>query len=478
MDNTLELYTPSTGFPDLEIKIAYGILRVCIEAKCENFKLEPLEGYYKITIKDSCDIDTLVKKLDETFKILLERILTSKRFFEIGVKKRFINKCVVSKSVLNRIRQFAKFADFYSQSPFYSGDRSNRTQSLFSYFCLHKSIKSIKKFGGRSGLLLIASSHAGKVYINNPKSRKNMQLCELCGYLAVLGFYSFGFIVEKGSKKDRSKKYLSLVLPIPHTILNKDDILEMFSLQKRLYYLGLSGDIPIRCFTLLLLSKVPSLASFLKNKESNFSFHIADVSIDGRETRIENTAFVDVADFVNFVSDNSYNVTTIDTLVKGEPKISPFIELINFLENKDYDSLCRFVREYAVELSRGVYRKNIEYLSRRINMSTYLDNPSICSLARTFGYFVWDEYDKNYSYIDRLRSARDIQEAKEVIASLVREAKLRYNQRKKEEEEGKKVFIPHIPRDEELKEIEKLLFQNLRETITAIYILAFSFNYR
>ncbi len=48
------LYTPSTGFPDLEVKIAYGLARVGIEAfGINNVKIIPLQGFYSVHIHPS-----------------------------------------------------------------------------------------------------------------------------------------------------------------------------------------------------------------------------------------------------------------------------------------------------------------------------------------------------------------------------------------------------------------------------------------
>ena len=46
------LYTPATGFPDLEIKIAYGLARVGIEAGCEP-EIIPQNGFYQVNYKNS-----------------------------------------------------------------------------------------------------------------------------------------------------------------------------------------------------------------------------------------------------------------------------------------------------------------------------------------------------------------------------------------------------------------------------------------
>lgn len=68
----ITLYTPSTGFPDLEIKIAYGLARVGIEAfGINNVSILPQLGYYEIRLEGN------LNKLNEVFNKISQRILSS-----------------------------------------------------------------------------------------------------------------------------------------------------------------------------------------------------------------------------------------------------------------------------------------------------------------------------------------------------------------------------------------------------------------
>ncbi len=69
----LTLYTPATGFPDLEIKIAYGLARVGIETfDIEKVTIHDNGGFYTVTIDIS---ENEFNKLDETFNMLCKRLL-------------------------------------------------------------------------------------------------------------------------------------------------------------------------------------------------------------------------------------------------------------------------------------------------------------------------------------------------------------------------------------------------------------------
>ncbi|MCX7914503.1 MAG: hypothetical protein N2511_07960, partial [Thermodesulfovibrionales bacterium] len=71
----ITLYTPATGFPDLETKIAYGLARVGIES----FGMDKVcvinkAGFYEVNI--NVDIG-LFGKFENTFNLICQRLLSS-----------------------------------------------------------------------------------------------------------------------------------------------------------------------------------------------------------------------------------------------------------------------------------------------------------------------------------------------------------------------------------------------------------------
>ncbi|MBS4060359.1 MAG: hypothetical protein KG029_08175, partial [Bacteroidetes bacterium] len=71
----ITLYTPATGFPDLEAKIAYGLARVGIETfGMERVAIHDEGGFYRVVI----DVDENESgKLDKTFNLICRRLLSS-----------------------------------------------------------------------------------------------------------------------------------------------------------------------------------------------------------------------------------------------------------------------------------------------------------------------------------------------------------------------------------------------------------------
>ncbi len=451
---SISLYTPATGFPDLEVKIAYGLARVGIEAGYA-FRLFPERGFYKLEFQAQ-DSD----KLKSSFLNILKRLLSSDRFFDLGVKAKYKGKYSANEKIINDLSN----TDF-------SGLFSLRTISNLSIkkdmFCGHT---NIGKFGGSSGLILISSFHAGKPYERDKSySTFNQSLCAVCGYLAVLGLYSFGFNIQMGQGKNR--KY-AIVLPIPKNSLTFENVQMLFSLQKTLHNYWLSDVQPLRTFTVGLLAKVPSLSDIINDLQ--LTFHLSLVSKDNRgDTAIEQTAIIDALPFSKFISGSSYNSATVTKLLgssKNPPKVASLIEITKILENDRERNLPKFARLYLQETSTKdwtnlLYPETSNYLLKEVAMinSEIIENPALGSLARTLRYFI---REKKYGYADDIRNARrESRDFEETVAKMLREGRLRLEQNE----------MIHLPTDEEIREVFRLANQDFESTKLALVILAFSF---
>ncbi|WP_353686775.1 hypothetical protein [Thermodesulfovibrio sp. 3462-1] len=178
-----------------------------IEAGCD-FHITPQQDFYQIEL-DNFSSD----KFKQSFLMILERILSSDRFFDLEVKAKDKGKYSTKKESTERLQglfQNHNLESFYQLNEFADFNFKKHI------FCGHK---DVNKFGGSSGLILISSFHAGKPYFRDKIYDKfNMNLCEICGYLAVLGLHSFGFVIQMGTGKNT--KYV-LVLPLPEKISKK-----------------------------------------------------------------------------------------------------------------------------------------------------------------------------------------------------------------------------------------------------------------
>jgi len=465
----INLYTPATGFPDLEVKIAYGLARVAIEAGYEA-NIVPQKGFYKIEIEDF-----LSSKFRQSFLMFLNRLLSSNKFYDLGVKARYKNKYSVTEKVFKEIQQLLQN---YGFEQIFSLRQISNFNFKKGTFCGHK---NIKKFGGSSGLILLSSFHAGKPYFRDKIFDKfNLNLCEICGYLAVLGLYSFGFIIQMGSSKN--KKYM-ITLPIPEEEIGIDHMYFLMSLQKKLHNFWLSDLIPINTFLIGLLAKVPSLSDIIT--ELQLQFHLTLVSKDNQgDTVVEQTAFIDALALSKYISVSPYNIVTVENLLGNyirKPKVSSLVELVTSLDNYDRNSLLKFARLYVQETSTNnwtnlLYLETTNYLLKEVGMipPNIIENKALQSLARTLRYFI---RERKYGYTDDIRNARkESRDFEETIAKMLREGELRRVQQEQDRQAGKEVknWI-YLPKEEEIKEVFRLANDDFESTKLALVMLAFSF---
>jgi len=463
----ITLYTPATGFPDLEAKIAYGLARVGIEAGVE-VSIIPQEGSYKVTFK------TQDKNLiNSTFYLLLGRILSSQRFYDLGVKPRYRTKYPPSRNTRKRLSKI-DLLQLYQLGVKSDFEFTKHRQ------CGHKgavfgSIKENKRQLG--GLILLASVHAGKPqYRDNRRRNLNLGLCETCGYLNVLGKESFGFTIQIGKGKNR--KYVA-VTPIPITQLEDLQLYYLLSVQKTLHNFWLSDLIPLNVFTLGLLAKVPSLSDVISDLHLNF--HLALLSKDNKgDTVIEQTTIVNTLPFAKFISYSPYNSVIAEKLLREKPKISTLIEITDVIERRNLSNLSKFSRLYMQETATDnyvnlLYPETTRYLLEEVAMikPEIIENEAISSVASTLRYFV---RDKKYHYVDNIRNARkDSKDLEETLVKMLREAELRRIQEDEKKKAGKKYRFVNIPSEKEIKELFQLANDNFDEVKTALAILAFSF---
>ncbi len=456
----LTLYTPATGFPDLEVKIAYGLARVGIEAGCE-VQIIPQEGFYQM-IFNKCSLNNL----HQSFLTILSRLLTSGRFYDLGVKAKDKIKYPANEETIDRIKKLFSTNNLKSLFDLKSISNFNIKRNKF---CGHEDITS---FGGRTGLILLSSFHAGKPYFRDRRHNTfNLSLCEICGYLTVLGLNSFGFNIQMGSGKNR--KY-AIVLPLPQKDLTSKKLYMLLSLQKTLHNFWLSDLQPLRTFTIGLLAKVPSISDIIEMLQLHF--HLSLISKDNRgDTVVEQTAIINAIPFSKFISDSPYNSATVIKLLGSyrkddPPKISSLIEITNILEHSEKNNLLKFARLYVQETSSDnftnlLYTQTAKYLLKEVAMirQEIIENPALASLARTLRYFI---REKKYGYADDIRNARkESRDFEETIAKMLREGRLRLEQKKG----------IHLPNEAEIKEVFQLANEDFEATKTALAILAFSF---
>jgi len=473
----ITLYTPATGFPDLEVKIAYGLARVAIEAVgIEKVSIHNNGGFYSVIINIS---ESECGKLDKIFNLVCKRLLSSE-YIPLNTPG---------------IKKSGKGGGFVGNIIFKVDD--NFSLNVYDHpFLMKKNVKDepvcgheLEKVGTVLGLAAESGYHHSRdkldsepkkdkerYYIGRPSSPK--RLCKSCALLALLGMWYASFIFSVADKE-------VIVIPIPNQELTGSKLQEIFAIQHQVRKEWFSQDIPQVLIPLVFLSKIPSSADILEG----FDLFVAVLSRQ-QGYHVDGIYLIEIANYLDFISKTPYNIATIERMVNtfGNKKFSKdaydsLIELNNALYYRAKDSLLKFARLYVFETTPKegnwtnlLYLETANYLLREVAMikEEIIKNKAVRSIAKTLGYFVWNKDYQNYSYADSLRNAKTEKDVRQIFEKLMREAKLRYDQEKSKPNGNP----PHIPHPDDIDQIIYLM-QSAKEAfeqvITTLYLLAFSF---
>jgi hypothetical protein len=314
----IELFTPATGFPDLEAKIAYGLARVGIEAfGSEEVTIKPDAGHYIIEIKGD------IEKLNTTFEFLCNRLFQSEYIFlnTPGIKRS-------GKSGKKGWNLLAKEDEDYQLKKY----------AAFSFYLKNKREEPIcnhegDKIGVQIGFSAESSYHQSRNKIDVQKDKRGnrrptnpKKLCKTCGLLAIIGMWFTSFIFNIKGKE-------IMTIPIPKVKITGRDIEKIFSLQHYLRKDYIPIDISSTLIPLIFLSKIPSTAEILKN----FELFIVLLSRQAQVYHVDSISLISIENYLRFLG-NPYNTASVDKM----------------LQNKAFEGLQ--------ELNRAIYYKNLSSL--------------------------------------------------------------------------------------------------------------------
>ncbi len=456
---SITLYTPATGFPDLEIKIAYGLARVGIEAcGMEMVAIQDNGGFYTVII----DVDeNESSKLDKTFNLLCRRLLSSSYipFSTPGIAGR-------SAESISVLQEEIFSLDSYKSIVFSAENRSSEN------VCRHGNIA----IGNIIGVAVPTSYHHKRDGIDTsiqqnvlrrPTNPKNV--CKVCALLSLIGTWYASFIF---SIEDREV----IAIPIPKGKVNGIKLQEIYALQHQIRRSWINQGIPQVIIPLIFLSKIPSSADILEG----FDLFIAVLSRQ-QGYHVDGLFLIPIENYLDFIRQTPYNIATIDVMLRREAYGS--LQELNYaLYNHNKSFLPKFARLYIQETSTKnftnlLYTETAKYLLKEVAMidQKIIENESLKSLARTLRYFI---RERKYGYADDIRNARKgSRDFEETIAKMLREGELRRVQQEQDKKAGKNIenWI-HLPKETEIQEVFRLANEDFEATKTALVILAFSFS--
>jgi CRISPR type I-A-associated protein Csa5 len=450
------LYTPATGFPDLEVKIAYGLARVAIEAGYESV-IVPNGGFYGIKIEGE------IAQLNKTFNSLAKRILSSD-YIPLntpGITGRSASTIQVKDSESFDIGIFTNIVEI----------AEHKKSETFCRHNVKNRVSNVLGFTASATTGVLCKRDGIDITFYQKQLRRPTEprdICKTCALLALLGMWYASFIFSVADKE-------VIVIPIPNQELTGHKLQEIFALQHQVRKeKEWFKNIPQILIPLVFLSKIPSSADILEG----FDLFVAVLSRQ-QGYHIDGVYLIEIERYLNFIKYSPYNIATIELMLKSEAygSLQELNKTIYYLE---LDSLLKFARLYVRETSTNnwtnlLYLETTNYLLKEVGMipPNIIENKALQSLARTLRYFI---RERKYGYADDIRNARkESRDLEETITKMLREGELRRVQQEQDRQVGKEVknWI-YLPKEDEIKEVFRLANEDFESTKLALVMLAFS----
>jgi len=240
----LTLYTPATGFPDLEIKIAYGLARVGIEAfGIDKVSVHSASGFYMVTI----DVDSNESvKLDKSLNLLCRRLLSSSYIPSStpGIAGGSAEGISISQNDIFAL-------DTFKSIKFVAENKGSEN------VCRHK----ITSVGNVIGFSASTSYHHTrdildvKLQPQNPKDKTSPKIprrptqpksvCKICAVLSLLGTWYASFMFSMADRQ-------VIAIPIPKNKVDGIRLQEIYALQHQIRKNWINQEIPQVIIPLIL----------------------------------------------------------------------------------------------------------------------------------------------------------------------------------------------------------------------------------
>lgn len=457
----LKLSTPNTGYPDLELKIAYGLARLALETfPTAEIKIRRLHGFYEIEIHiPEYETNSFETKIEKAFQTIKARRISYKPLmqtpgFQSGTVKS-IMKNTLMEATLNP-------SNYLNPVLFKSNSEGD--------VCGHDN----KKIGAVIGLTTCTSYHHSRNLIDKAPKDKKIQrptnpkkICITCALLAILGEW-YSALIFKVSNSTAIRHVVALPLPKAGTPVSKGELHQIFALQHLVKNVNISNpDLTLSeiSIPLILFSQYPSLASVLEN----FDMLVSIITRRSRSFKVESFVHVPLASYIKFIENSPFNVSVVKTMNRKAASKS-LQELAEVLRFANLSSLLKFVRNFTLETSYDNYTnllplKTAAYLLGEVGKmkESEIFSPEIQSMAKTMRYFVMN---KQYYYADEIRNAKDYKHLMEILGKMLREAR----------KEKEKTDLVHIPTEEEVIRLinASQADENFKKIKLALYVLAFA----
>ncbi|MCZ7383779.1 MAG: hypothetical protein O8C63_03410 [Candidatus Methanoperedens sp.] len=462
MSNLTTFYTPGTGLPDLEMRIALGLCAASLNAfDPEKVTLYELDDRYCIEINENHNAETAMAR---SLAWICSNKLADERIFGNlpGVHTRWYK---------SQAKNVAKFGKWLFENPTFPESMKNgnlfHKEGATSSACGHPYNHDDEVFTA----LLVLSPHIGKPPVRNSmQTVKNLPICPYCGVLALAGAAIFQICLSIQKTDDNNIFFLPRFSGRVQGEILSSYLAATKHLRNSLY------DIPAMAGILVLLGNYPNVVDILCGEKSNVhSFFVSRYQAERSGARYEKLLEQSIRNEEAFLFYSPYNRALLLKCYKDNNRSELLAFLARSLQNYDIKSALDFARTYvsSTEGKAMLPLSTTEFLLKEVCKmdKTLLEGEKfkvIKEVADMLQHFV---RERNFGYVDNLRKARDADEFGRLLLDAQREAQSVML-------DPKKQIKPYLPGQNTVQRVLQIVNEDekqFKSVQTLVALLAFTY---
>jgi len=462
MNISTAFYTPGTGLPDFEMRIALGLCAAALNVvEPERVKLKEEDDRYAVELLHASDASvSLAKGLGWLCQNRLADqalLLRTPGFRPLHLEKQAKGIAEFGKKLTDGKVNLGKFI----------GVNVRKRMGAHDYACGHTDSTDEKIFGA----LLAFSPQLGQPpKRNNPTHQITLPVCPYCGALGLAGVALFQIDVSI-SNPDRSKKERFFFLPHFQGEISGTTLAQYLAATKHIR--GNLEDIPTYASTIALLGLYPHLMDAIG--DSMNSFYVGRLDSSGNVPRygycVEQLAQMEIL-FLDILYNRAFVQRCYRMEVRGE--LLGF--LARSLQENDVKSAINLARTYAsaTEGKAMLPWSTTEFFIKEVGKvdRMLLEGEKfrvIKEVADMLQYFV---RERNFGYVDNLRKASDADEFASLLLDAQRDAQSVMLDPKRQ---SNKPYLPSQSTIQHLLQIVGEGEKQFKSVQTLISLLAFTY---
>jgi len=459
----MKFYTPGTGLPDFEMRIALGLCAAALNVvDPKNIKLYEKFDKYCIEITDEPD---MAKKVQKSLGWLCQNklsdqslLLRTPGFRPLHLEKQAKGVAEFGKKLMTN--QASGLNEIFVV-------KYNLRKGAHDYPCGHTDFKKDEPFGA----LLTFSPYLGQPpKRNNVKHQITLPICPYCGVTGLAGTALFQIDISISSK-DRTKRERFFFLPKFKNETSGEVLAKYLAASKHI--MGNLDDIPAYSAPLVLLALYPHLIDVIGT--SSPTIFVGRLDSSGNAPRYGYSVEQPVQTENHYLQ-SVFNRAFVQSCYRMDKKSELIGLLARSLQSCDVKSALDFARTYAsaTESKMLLPWSTTEFFIKEVFKmdKSLLEGEKfkvIKEVADMLQYFV---KERNFGYVDNLRKARDADEFAKLLLDAQRVAQSAMLDPKKQ---NNKPFLPGQNTIQHLLQIINEDEKQFKSVQTMIALLAFTY---